>query len=81
MTPGVTIEKLKIRLDRAGVDPMNYSIGRRADDQYCIEQSDDGSWMTYFGERGQKTNVMMWQDEGDACISLLGQLAWDDLRS
>ena len=77
MIQRVTIDKLRRRLEAAGVDPNIYSLGSPADDRYCIERLDGGRWMTYLGDRGQKAELQTWSTEGEACYFILGMIAWN----
>lgn len=76
----MNVGELDYMLQQAGIDPMSYSIGEFGDDQRCIVQADDGMWETFAGERGKKTDLRRWDNEGDACVFFVGML-WSVISS
>lgn len=58
-------------LEHEHIDPNSYSIGPSTrGEQYCIEFL-DGSWAVYYAERGLRTGIKNFDNEGDACQYLL----------
>jgi hypothetical protein len=76
-----TMEKLQTRIARAGVDDNLYSIGDFAEGCLCLVQVDDNEWETFFGERSEKSDLLTWESESDACFWFLGRLAWTEWKA
>ncbi|MHA3023187.1 hypothetical protein ACXPWS_23355 [Mycobacterium sp. BMJ-28] len=62
-----------------GIAPEVLALGGHADYSWCVEQSRDGAWEIYWYERGNKNNLVRLATESDACIQLLGRLAYSQL--
>jgi hypothetical protein len=48
--------------------------GGLPNEAYCIEREDNGTWRTYYSERGQRTDIKQFSNEHDACEHLLALL-------
>lgn len=63
---------LSAELDAQGVRKSSYSINYdRREDKYCIVQDEDGSWITYYSERGNKNLLKRFATEEEACAYFL----------
>ena len=66
-------EMLREELKRLGIDERSANLGG---DAYCEEcfnllRRPDGRWEIFYGERGQKTNVRIFDTEEEASKALL----------
>ncbi len=65
-------ESLKILLEENKVPSDQYSLkGGLPNESYCLEKLEDGTWSTYYSERGGKSGIKVFLSEDDACESLL----------
>lgn len=70
----MNVAQLQHALQQAGIAPEAYWIGEYRDDYTCIMQAEDGMWETFSGERGEKSDLRRWDNEGDACVFFIGML-------
>lgn len=75
----MNLNELARALDEIGFEPAVLALGGRADYCWCVEQSVDGFWETYWYERGSKNNLARLESESDACFHLLGRLAYSQI--
>ncbi len=61
------------KLDKAGVNPAHYSIGKIKDNAYII-RSRDSQWEIFFFERGMSYSLKLFNNESDACDYAFKQL-------
>jgi hypothetical protein len=73
----MTIDELKIILEREQFLPETYSLtGGRHQDAHCISQEND-KWVVYYSERGEKYHKVYFNSEGEACEYLLHEIRRD----
>ncbi len=76
----MTIDELKARLVSAGVSSEEYSLtGGLPNEAYCIEQLPDGTWRTYYSERGQRSGLKVFKTEKAACEDFFNEINSDIL--
>ena len=62
------LPELAAKLQESGVPPAAYRLSRKTDgEQFCIHQDDDGSWVVYYSERGQRVEPKHFDSEEAAC--------------
>ena len=55
-------------LDKAGVPADMYCVdGGLPNERPCIEQSEAGTWRTYYSERGLRSDLKEFATEDEAC--------------
>ncbi len=59
-------DKLKTKLESAGVRKDAYSLTGPSDEAYCLEQSGSG-WAVYYSERGIESGKKIFPSESEAC--------------
>lgn len=57
------------------------ALGGQAENCWCIQQVDGGTWEVFWMERGNKLNIVRLDAESDACFQLLGRLAYTQLAT
>jgi hypothetical protein len=63
----VNTTELKERLFEEGCNPLNYSIGLRGEDVYCLMQKGN-KWQVFYSERGNdSTPIFQSESESEAC--------------
>jgi hypothetical protein len=67
---------LKLRLAELRIPEDAYSLGREANESYCIV-SDGGQWRIFYSERGHRNNEKVFSNEGRACQYFLEVLLGD----
>ena len=66
------IQDLKAALDHAGVNPDAYSIETGyMEDSYVLTREPPGRWVIYFGERGSRWDLRLFESEEEACAHFL----------
>lgn len=75
----MNLNELARALDKIGIAPDVLALGGRAELCWCVAQSDDGRWETYWYERGSKNGRAQFESESDACFQLLGRLTYSQL--
>lgn len=73
-------EELKTVLQREGIDSRFYSLhglaGSSYDDVQILEQ-EGSKWIVYYVERGEKSQIHLFNTENEACLFLLEKLRRD----
>lgn len=65
------LAELKTRLVHSNVPVDSYGLaGGLPNEAYCIERMSDGKWSTYYSERGQRSNLRIFETEAEACEGL-----------
>ena len=64
---------LKRTLDDVGIPSVYYSLNGYSEEAICIE-CNNGSWVVYNGERGNKYNINKYKNIQDACANLILRL-------
>ena len=67
------------RVEGAGVNGREYTILDVRDESTCLTYQ-DGEWVTFYYERGQRTGESHFADINDACMELLRTLGNGSLR-
>ena len=68
------IEDLQKRLEEEGCSPMNYAIGSRSSDAYCL-MHDGQKWEVFYSERGSDSDpIFSSQSEAEACSFFLSHM-------
>ena len=63
----MNISQLKTQLEEAGFRRDAYSLkGGLPNEAYCLNKLSD-KWEVYYSERGQKTNLKVFDSEDEAC--------------
>lgn len=63
----MNLAELRERLEAAGASPVNYSLGSRPYDGYCLLR-EGGVWQVFYTERGHdQTPIFSSPDEAAAC--------------
>lgn len=75
----MNVAQLEHSLQRAGINPVTYSVGGFNDECACILRADDDMWETFVGQRGQKDDLRRWDNEGDACVFFIIGMLWTDI--
>jgi len=75
----MNLGELERKLSDANVPPDAYCLtGGLPNEALCIEQRKDGTWRTYYSERGGRSNPRVFNTEGEACEFFLKEiLRWD----
>jgi hypothetical protein len=77
----IATDILPTLLERIGIGEETVSIGREADDRWCIIQEGSGRWVVFYLERGTRFDVSSFDDEESACYLLLGRMTlWQITR-
>lgn len=75
----VDCDELKRVLTEIRIDPAVVAVDGHADYCWCLERAPDGQWEVYWSERGNKNGLVRLPTESDACLLLLGRLAYSQL--
>jgi hypothetical protein len=70
------VGELEVELQRRRVPAIAYSIGRDANEAYCLVRELDG-WHVYYSERGNRNSERVHAAESVACQDLLERLLRD----
>lgn len=70
----ISIDSLPDYLEIIGIDTDDVSVGDYADDRWCIMQRQDGKWTVFYRERGGNFDESVFDDESDACYTMLGRM-------
>ena len=70
------VNELSNELKELGVPEFYYSIltGGLPNERLCIVETDLKKWEVYYSERGEKSNVRIFDLESDACEYFLKKL-------
>lgn len=72
----MTIEEMRERFRSLKVPESHYEVTNGLpNERYCIGRHDDGSWHTYYSERGNRNSLQVFDNENDACVYFLGWVA------
>lgn len=64
----MNLKELKKQLDVSSLPENAYSLaGGLPNEAFCMEESPDGKWRTYYSERGGRTGLMTFDTEDEAC--------------
>lgn len=69
----ININSLKGRLEERKIPKSYYRIGSYGEEALCI-LSEDGKWVVFEGEHGQRYNVHAFECESEACIYFLDRI-------
>jgi hypothetical protein len=65
-------KELAIKLENEGIRENDYSLyGAHFEGRYTLSQKPYGKWEIYYFERGAKLDLREFNNESDACESLL----------
>ncbi|MFO7951519.1 MAG: hypothetical protein R6U91_01735 [Bacillota bacterium] len=74
----MTKQELIKELERLKVNPKHYAIGGELkDNAHNVERLADGSYATYYLERGEKCGLKIFDSEGQANESMLNSILFD----
>lgn len=66
----MNIEQLRQLLEKESIPIDSYSLsGGLPNEAFCISNEDD-SWEVYYSERGQKSGLLLFKTEKDACENI-----------
>jgi hypothetical protein len=77
----MNLAELTKALDLIGTPARVVALGGQAENSWCVDQSQDGSWEVFWMERGNKIDLVTVRTESDACFQLLGRLAYTQLAA
>jgi hypothetical protein len=63
-------KELKTILERERVNPRFYSISgltKPPIDEQCVLQEEEGKWLVYYYERGERNSLRVFESEDEAC--------------
>jgi len=64
----MNLSELETKLANSSLPDDAYSLtGGLPNEAYCIEQTPDGKWHTYYSERGLRTGLKTFDTEDEAC--------------
>ncbi|WP_409183271.1 hypothetical protein F9C11_02105 [Amycolatopsis sp. VS8301801F10] len=66
-------------LDVIGVPGEVVSIGREADNTWCLLPISDGGWEVFWREQGNRYDWAAFTSEQVACHYLFGRLTWSQV--
>ncbi|MGW4398533.1 hypothetical protein G3I59_44460 [Amycolatopsis rubida] len=66
-------------LDVIGVPGEVVSIGREADNTWCLLPTSDGGWEVFWREQGNRYDWAAFTSEQVACHYLFGRLTWSQV--
>ncbi|WP_033293251.1 hypothetical protein [Amycolatopsis jejuensis] len=66
-------------LDVIGVPEEVVSIGREADNTWCLQPTADGGWEVFWREQGNRYDWAAFTSEQVACHYLFGRLTWSQV--
>ncbi len=72
----MTLVELGAELRRLNVPVFAYSLGRDANESYCLVEGPDG-WHVYYSERGNRNSEEVLHSESAACSRLLERVLHD----
>lgn len=76
----MTVKKLVKILDELGV-PRNYYLldgnPQNIGERYTLSKENENEWLTFYSERGEKTDCRKFKSENEACVNLLVMLLED----
>jgi hypothetical protein len=65
-------DELKAQLASSGVPADSYSLaGGLPNEAFCLDQDENGTWRTYYSERGERSSIKTYATESEACAALL----------
>ena len=73
----MNIEKLIQIVKINEIPEWHYSFGSYGNDQSTDIIFEDGRWVIYTNERGQRSDVKYFENESDACNELLNQIKFE----
>ena len=70
----MNVSTLREQLIELRIPDDKYCLdGGLPNEAYCIEQ-DNGTWKTYYSERGRRTDIKLFSNEHGACEHMLALL-------
>ncbi len=70
--------ELKKKLDILGIPEYYYNLNPqgygRTDERLCLDKKSDNLWQVYYEERGNKTTLLNFSTEDEACTYILNRL-------
>lgn len=70
----MSIAELKIKLFEMEVPHYCYSVGADDDQRTCLVE-ENGKWLVYYNEDGERMDLVEHSTESDACDDMLKRLA------
>lgn len=70
----ISMNSLPDCLEAIGIDSDDVSLGWNADNHWCILQREGGKWAVFYRERGDDFDESVFDEESDACYTLLGRM-------
>ena len=71
-------EQLKIKLESLHIDLSAYCLtGGLPNESYVLNKVSNELWEVYYGERGEKTGLKIFNTETDACQHFLERILHD----
>ncbi|MGN8246137.1 hypothetical protein ACTHAM_003272 [Cellulomonas soli] len=72
----MTLDELGAKFRRLNLPASAYSLGRDANESYCLVVGPDG-WHVYYSERGNRNSEEVLPSESEACRRLLERVLHD----
>lgn len=69
----MTAEELNIRLFQDEIPHYTYSIGSEEEQRLCLI-SENGAWLVFYNESGERMDITQHSSEADACADMLSRL-------